>query len=213
MIPDFAKRVVKSSLDTFGYSLHDLRKNNDLRVFLPGHLRDILTKLQINCVIDVGANVGQYGLMLRRIGYQGRIVSIEPTRESFETLSETAEDDPDWMTLNTACGNQDGTMSINIFAESHINSLLHPSPNIAALASRPIQRTDTVTVKRLESIMGDALIGIDEPHVFLKTDTQGFDLDVLRGVGELINQVKGLQSEISVIPLYVGAPDYLEFLS
>jgi len=215
MVPSFAKRIAKSSLSTLGLSLHDLRKNNDLSVFLPGHLKALLSRLKINCVIDVGANVGQYGLMLRRIGYDGRIVSIEPVREVFERLNAAADADDEWRTLNTACGSREETRAINVFAKSALNSLLSPSPNLLRLEldPSPIERTETVNVVRLESLFDEMLAGIDDPRVFLKIDCQGLDLEVLKGAGEGMTKVEGLQSEVSAIPLYLGVPDYLEFLS
>jgi len=215
MVPNFAKRLAKSSLSTLGFSLHDLRKNNDLSVFLPGHLKALLSRLRINCVIDVGANNGSYGLMLRRIGYKGRIFSIEPVQEVFARLRAAARGDAEWMTLNTACGIRDETRSINIFPKSALNSLLPPAPNLLTLEvdPDPIERTETVKVTRLESLFDEMISGIDNPRVFLKIDCQGLDFEVLKGAGDCIKQVEGLQSEVSSIPLYLGVPDYLEFLS
>src|SRR5437868_7811678 len=43
-------------------------------------LRHVLGKLSINCVLDVGANRGQFGTLLRGIGYTGWIISFEPIR-------------------------------------------------------------------------------------------------------------------------------------
>jgi len=213
MVPRFAKRIAKSSLNSLGLSLHDLRKNNDLRVFLPGHLKFLFSRLRINCVIDVGANVGQYGLMLRRIGYQGRIVSIEPVREVFERLCATAKGDADWITLNTACGSVEEERSINISADSPLSSFLTPSANMPIIDARPFERTETVTVKRLESIFDQAVAGLDDSRVFLKTDAQGMDLEVLKGAGQSLSKVQAIQSEVAMIPIYIGVPDYLEFLS
>lgn len=213
MLPTFAKRLAKSSFGTFGYSLHDLRKNNDLRVFLPGHLKSVLARLNINCVIDVGANVGEYGAMLRRIGYRGRIVSIEPVPEVFAKLEAAAAGDDGWLTLNLACGSSEETRSINVFSQSTLSSLLPPSSNMRAIDPGNIARTDTVKVRRLDSFFEEAIRELDDPRVFLKTDVQGLDIEVIRGAGECMNRVQGLQSEVSMIPLYLGAPDYLEFLA
>ena len=39
-----------------------------------GRLIKHLKNSKINTVFDVGANVGQYALMLRRFGYKGKII-------------------------------------------------------------------------------------------------------------------------------------------
>jgi len=213
MVPRFAKRIARSSLNSLGLSLHDLRKNNDLSVFLPGHLNSLLRRLNINCVIDVGANVGNYGLMLRQIGYQGRIVSIEPVREVFDRLCATAANDAEWTTLNLGCGSVEELREIHVFTEDLHSSFLSPAPNLAVIDSQAVVRTQTINVKRLDSLFDELLEGIENPRVFLKTDVQGLDLEVLKGTGQGISKVEAIQSEMAVIPLYAGVPDYLEFLS
>jgi FkbM family methyltransferase len=212
-LPDSAKRLVKSSLRSLGYTLLDLQKNNDLRVFLAGHLKSVFATLQINCVIDVGANVGDYGRMLRQIGYAGRIVSIEPVSAAFARLQEAAAGDRDWVTHRFACGSSEEERSINLFSLDVLNSFLPPSEHFREIDPAGVKTTEIVTVRRLDSILDDALKSIERPRVFLKTDTQGFDLEVLKGAGRRIQDVAGLQSEVSLQPLYENAPDYLEFLS
>src|SRR5262249_39591429 len=87
------------------------------------------------------------------------------------------------------------------------------SANMPIIDAGPVERTERIMVRRLDSIFDDALKGLDKARVFLKTDAQGMDLEVLKGAGERISEVEGLQSEVSAIPLYAGVPDYLEFLS
>ena len=41
-------------------------------------LKKLLEFKKIDFVIDVGANEGRYGKMLREIGYKGKIISFEP---------------------------------------------------------------------------------------------------------------------------------------
>jgi len=204
---------VKSSLNALGYTLLDLNKNNDLRVFLAGHLKSVLENLDINCVLDVGANVGEYGRMLRGTGYQGRIVSIEPVSDVFRNLQEAAAGDSEWVTLRLACGSVEEERAINLFSLNVLNSLRQPSELFRLIDSSGVNRTEMVTVRRLDSIFEDAVKGIDQPRVFLKTDTQGFDLEVLQGAGKRIDDVVGLQTEVSLQPLYEDGPDYLQLLA
>jgi hypothetical protein len=94
-----------------------------------------------------------------------------------------------------------------------LNSLLPPSEHFRVIDPAGVQTTEMVTVRRLDSILDDALESIERPRVFLKTDTQGFDLEVLKGAGDRIQEVVGMQSEVALQPLYENVPDYLEFLT
>jgi hypothetical protein len=42
------------------------------------HLKRVLVSLEINCVIDVGANRGEFAQELQQMGYKGRIASFQP---------------------------------------------------------------------------------------------------------------------------------------
>ncbi len=57
------------------------------------------------------------------------------------------------------------------------------------------------------------LDGLAPPEpVFLKTDTQGFDLEVIRGAGDRLADLAGVQAELALTPAYEEAPGYLEVL-
>lgn len=67
-----------------GYDIVPLRETHERDFAL--HLGQLLSKLEIDCVLDVGANVGQYRDFLRdQVLYRGTIVSFEPvTRHAFK---------------------------------------------------------------------------------------------------------------------------------
>jgi hypothetical protein len=56
----------------------------------------LLDRLRIECVLDIGANVGDYAAALRAFGYRESIVSIEPTRAAFAALEARRQRDPRW---------------------------------------------------------------------------------------------------------------------
>jgi hypothetical protein len=56
-------------------------------------LRRFLQTLQIDCVVDVGANNGQYADLVRSIGYRGPIVSFEPIPELAKALTARSASD------------------------------------------------------------------------------------------------------------------------
>lgn len=58
------------------------------------HLRRLLPYPDVDCVFDVGANVGSYGQKLRkRAGFKGRIISFEPIPWVADQLRQKAQQD------------------------------------------------------------------------------------------------------------------------
>lgn len=174
-------------------------------------LRKVLNKLSIDCVFDVGANHGQYGDLLRDIGYKGWIVSFEPVRACFQDLSKRAAARPPWRVFQYALSSENGQAQINVYEIDSGNSFLAPSLREIHPDHRVVGR-ETVEVRRLDSIFDECMDGILSQRLYLKIDTQGFDLEVLRGADGVISNFLGAQTEVCFIPIYDGMPKYIESL-
>jgi FkbM family methyltransferase len=203
------KRIFKSGLRRLGYDI-TVYPMPDWYLLRAG-LFEIFQAQQINCVIDVGANYGQYGDFLRQIGYKGRIASFEPVSASFKLLQSNTKNDPDWRAYNLALGSMKQVLDINIMEVDQFSSLL--PMNSYGHAQFPsetvVTRKEQVNVVRLDSIIDEITAEIEKPRIYLKMDTQGSDLEVLEGASGCLPLIFGLQSEIALRPLYVGMPDYL----
>ncbi|WP_369247911.1 FkbM family methyltransferase [Streptomyces sp. R41] len=170
------------------------------------HVAALLERYEVNCVFDVGANAGQYGRQLRRLGYSGRIVSFEPTAEAFAKLQKAAEEDPDWWVYQVGLGREDATQSIHV-GWNTMNSLLPPSDYGKDRYKRFAKtRTEDIEIRRLDGVMDKALAGITDPRPYLKMDTQGYDLEVFAGAGDRVPEFVGMQSEVATLRLYEGSP-------
>jgi FkbM family methyltransferase len=168
----------------------------------------IFRELEIDCVLDVGANKGQYARALRRAGYRGRIVSFEPVPRLVSRLRAASRDDPDWVVMAYGAGDEDTETEINV-VRGTMSSVLTPSSfgeEWSATLRHRKQRTTTIQIRRLESLFDEATEGLTSPRVFLKLDTQGFDLRAFAGMGKRIEDVVGLQSEVACVPIYEGMP-------
>jgi FkbM family methyltransferase len=172
-------------------------------------LGDLLSKLRIDCVIDVGANEGQYARLLRRLGFKGLILSFEPNIDVFNVMQRAFANDRAWRGYNCGLGSADGELDFNVFEFSQISSFLPGSDRVHS----KLVRTTKVPVRRLDSFLPTIVPDWSQKRVFLKCDTQGFDLEVVRGAEGALSAVYGLQSEIAVQSLYRGMPRYLEALS
>jgi FkbM family methyltransferase len=182
---------------SFGYELRSIRKHHPT---LEAHLKILFKCLKVDAVLDIGANMGQYGIMLRKMGYRGAIYSFEPGQSSFQELSKASASDVDWQILNYALGSETAGMDFNITAASEFSSLLQPNAygkNVYA-DKIPVKSTETISVKRLDDVLPELISNKKYTRLFLKMDTQGYDLKVLAGATKVLDSVVALQSEISV---------------
>jgi FkbM family methyltransferase len=177
-------------------------------------LARMLTELRVDCVFDVGANDGQFATMLRDFcHYEGQIISFEPTPDVFARLQRTAAADPLWRVEQLALGSHDGTSIFEIHHARQGSSFLPVAETDAHLSGNAIVSKVEVKVARLDTVYAGfrERFGIKRPY--LKMDTQGFDLQVFLGGASVMNEFVGLQSELSIVPFYEGAPSWLDSLN
>jgi len=136
-------------------------------------------KLQL--AFDVGANVGRYSEWMARFLPETTIFSFEPVKQSFARLESVAANfDGRVRPFNLALGSMPGEFAITLHDYSEINSL---RPNIDGELIGGSGQTEMVRVERLDAFC--SMHGINAIDL-LKTDTEGFDQEVLKGAGEFL---------------------------
>ncbi len=177
------------------------------------HLRRILQYLKVDCVFDVGANVGQYALMLRKKAkFVGRIISFEPIPRLADELRQVAHSDGLWDIQQIALASESEQCHFNVMAGDQFSSLCTPSvAETARFADRNIVKDRIVVqTETLESAYTRLRnkYGFERP--FLKMDTQGFDVRILQSGESIASRFVGLQSELSIKKIYKEAVDFRE---
>lgn len=167
----------------------------------------------IDLVVDVGANVGQFGEFLRsEIGYRGRIISFEPLSSAYKIVAEKASADAKWETFNFALGDREHRAEINIAGNSYSSSLLPMGQkHIEAAPESGYVGRETIEVRTLDAMFGE--IHRAAEHIFLKIDTQGFEDRVLAGGEDSLRLIDTVQLELSLVPVYEGAPLFEDLYS
>jgi len=198
--PVLLKGLLKRTLAKFGFYVGRFPQASTL----DRHLLHLFSVLRINCVLDVGAHYGEFGTLLRELGYQGRIVSFEPVPENFSALTQCGSNDKGWLVYPFALGAQESSASMRVTGSSHFCSFCPPSTYGEEQFGdkMKITRDQLVTVRRLDTLFDECVAGIAAPQVFLKMDTQGFDLEVIKGAGDKLNQIQAIQTELSAKPIY-----------
>ena len=172
-------------------------------------LMDFIESREIDTVIDVGANIGQFGVSLRSDGYRGRIVSFEPTKSAFEILSRKAAADGNWEAHHCGLGAASGTATLHASKLSVFNSILELS-SVAELHDNrmAVDHTEEIPIYTLDQV-AEPLPGA---KLLLKIDTQGYEKQVLQGATQTISRAAGILMELPVIHTYQGEWHFHEAL-
>src|SRR5579859_335646 len=179
------------------------------------HLRRFFDHFDVDCVWDVGANLGQCATHLRRgVGFKGPIISFEPVPEIAEELKKFSASDPLWFVVPVALDRESGPSTFNIMASNTFSSLHSPAGDQPGIFSGQNKVERQITVMRStvaeEFPKWSKMLSFKRP--FLKMDTQGNDLAVVEGSGSALQEFVGIQSELSIRKLYNDAPDFSESL-
>jgi len=176
------------------------------------NLKEITDGLSITCVIDVGAHHGEFARSLRTdVGFEGRIVSVEPAQGAYRHLVDAMRDDTKWRGLQLALGDEETTAELTIIGpgvKTNLSSFHKQTERARQRFGHLAQEVghETVQVRRLDSVLDTMLEGLDEPRVLLKIDTQGHDLAVVRGAGERVKEIAAVMLEAPALPLYEEVP-------
>ena len=171
-----------------------------------------LKDLNISNVIAVGANVGQFGLDIRRHGFEGQIISFEPVNEIFELLEKTARRNQPWKAIKLGLGASESERTINISSNEGLSSSilemetlhLENFPNSTTVARQ------NVSISTIDQVL--MALAIRPQEIMLKLDVQGFESEVLKGASQSLSKIPLCYLEVSISPLYKGEVTFLPIL-
>lgn len=173
----------------------------DGRRFIARKRIEVIEKMSVTVVLDVGAGTGQFASWLRGERYTGRIVSFEPVAEEFAAVERLSAADPAWTGVNVALGARNDDVVVNVAGNLQSSSLL-PMTQLHETAA-PVSsyvREEMVRLARLDSL------GLVGPHdrAYLKIDAQGAEGAVLDGAAGAFDRIVAVELELSLRELYEG---------
>ncbi|MDR3466930.1 MAG: FkbM family methyltransferase [Xanthobacteraceae bacterium] len=155
--------------------------------------------LQPQTILDVGAFEGNWSTMARRIWPRCRIVMFEANTRKQTRLSAVAQE----IGASLCCellGADDGAEVVFNVMESGSSVLNERSPLDRVVEKRRLRRLDALPL----DIAG---------NIFLKIDTQGYELEVLKGAEHLLPHINAILLEVAIIEINEGAPLLHEVLA
>ena len=173
----------------------------------------LLQRSNVTTIIDVGANVGQFGIDMRRAGFNGQIISYEPGQESFELLHEAARKNAPWKILQLALGSVEAEQVINISGNSGLSSSLLEMET-DHLKYFPTSRTIKQEIVQISTLDKQIInLGLDPQFILLKLDVQGYEFEVLQGASNSLSKIPFCFLEVSLFPLYKGELGWIQIVN
>tara|TARA_B100000575_G_C23138528_1_gene662022 strand:- start:2529 stop:3260 length:732 start_codon:yes stop_codon:yes gene_type:complete len=171
-------------------------------------------RYSFDTIVDIGANKGQFSLVMKKNFPMANILAFEPLHQPFLTYSKIFEDDRCVKIFNSAIAPNEDVVEINVSRSCDSSSLLEISdlqdevfPGTSAIGSESITTGPLDSFVSKEQIQGTSL---------LKLDVQGFELEALRGCNTLLSLFDMVYCECSFFELYTGqalAPEIIEFMT
>lgn len=147
--------------------------------------------------IDIGANVGAWSRMARRIFPGTKILAVEPQQNLQAQLRETAQKLGDVTIAQTLLGAKPAaSVPFYVYEYSGMSSVLPDAE------SKPVATT-SVDMVTLDQLVASTKF---PPAQLMKLDVQGYELEVLRGGEQTLASVEVVLMEVTLLRLYKGAP-------
>ena len=172
------------------------------------HFLSHLRRSQIGLVLDVGANTGQFASELFNAGFPGRVISFELLSVAHAALEKAAQDNSNWeVAPRCALGAEAGNAVINIAGNSYSSSLRPMlKGHLAAAPQSAYVGAEATPIDTLANYLERRFSG-SAPRFALKIDTQGFEREVLDGLGAHVEQCAAVLLKMPLDALYGGAAD------
>jgi FkbM family methyltransferase len=154
---------------------------------------------------DVGANTGQTISNLQRHFPKGKIYAFDPGKTAFENLHKNYSNTKNVHIENIALGSQHDTKEFFENEMSTMSSFLQLGKNgWGSVISQT--KVNVTTVDLFCSNNNISSINL------LKSDTQGFELEVLKGSKEMLanNKIQFIYLEINFVELYKKLPSFCD---
>lgn len=168
--------------------------------------------------LDIGACHGE---SIYKFKDYDEIYCFEPSKYNFNVLQKFCEGDSRIKCYNFAISTEEGICKFNFhnhYAYSSLHNINYDSKDFISLLDQldpgfdKIESVDEVEVKRLDTfILENEIDHID----FLKSDTQGNDLNVIKSLGDFIQRVDTIEMEVQLKSLYQNSSsreDIIEYM-
>lgn len=189
-------RPLNKLLHSFGYNL---AASHTIIPKIPGG--NWAERLNIQTIIDIGSNEGQFIKEVETILPGRKIYAFEPIPDCFNRMKANTSSS-NVTAFNVGLSDMDGTTEINVSSNLVSSSILEMEElhKVSYPESQYIKK-QTITLKRLDTVLREIEL---KENVLIKIDVQGYEEKVIKGGEKIFSKAAALIIETAFEPFYEG---------
>ena len=199
--------MLKEIFNYYGYTFSKLKKTN----LISDVIKFKLAKNNCDILLDVGANKGDFSHEF--VKNFKKIFLIEPNPNLQMELDNRFKTNKNVKIFNHGVCSKNSIKKL--FISGDTGSTLSSIKKQNKILKENLKKTEIISTQNIEFLRLDVLLRkniLSTDSIFLKTDTQGNDLEVLKSLGTYLRKVKYIKCEMSIIPLYRNQSRHWEIL-
>ena len=200
--------LINSFLKLFNLQLNRIALSNNFYY----HIVKTLNFYNIDLVLDIGANEGQFAKKIIEYGYKKEILSFEPIKSVHKQLLINSKRFQTWKVhKRCAFGKKNGLKKINISKNSVSSSFLEVNKrHLDIEPGAEFVKQENTKVISLNKFLNKKRF--NNKKIFIKIDTQGYEKNIILGGKKILNRITGVMIEASIAKVYKSEALYLEMI-
>ena len=157
-------------------------------------------KIDVSGVIHIGGHIGQELPSYKNSNVEN-ILIFEPQKGPFEKLSKVANElnFENIILVNKALGNSNKNIEMICNEDGLCSSILKPKIVLTQYPDINFDRTEEVEMITLDSYFA---INENNTYNFINMDTQGYELEVLKGALKTLEKIDAVYTEVNNAEVY-----------
>ena len=166
-------------------------------------LENMVKDINLETIIDIGSNKGQFIMLIERLFPDKIIYSFEPLVEALEIQKRFFKYKKNIFFYNFALGSNPSTKEFFITRRMDSSSFFKINTENTKNIHYKIQKQRNIQIRTLdETIIDQEII----KPILIKIDVQGFELEVLKGAKQILEKANYLLIEVSEKEMYQRQP-------
>ncbi len=163
---------------------------------------------KLKLIIDVGSNVGEYTELFKNINENIEVFCFEPQKKIFKVLKKNLKDHKKIKFYNIAIGSNNTYKNLNTnLGSSYISSFsnFNKKSKYYKIRNSLLNQNDTKEYEKVKVARLDSFKDLKKKKIdLIKIDVEGYEIEVLKGMGKILKNTKMIMIEIHKSNMYLN---------